>query len=71
VSYVERERQRAESLQQEGLDWLHQLHEESRRQTQILADIRTHTRLFYVVLIIWLVLTGIGLLFWLASLSSR
>lgn len=69
MSYIERERQRGEALQQEQLDWMHQQHEELAEQTRLLriqteklANIQTHTNLLYVVTIIWLVLTGIGLL---------
>lgn len=70
MDYIERERKRSEALQQEQLDWLHQLHEESRKQTEILADIRRHTTLFYVVLIIWLILTVIGLLIYAANSAN-
>jgi hypothetical protein len=72
MSYIERERQRSEALQQEQLDWLHQQHEELaeqtallRVQTEVLSRIATHTNLLYVVTIIWVVLTVFGLLAWL------
>jgi hypothetical protein len=70
MSYIERERQRGEALQQEQLDWLHQQHEELaeqtallRVQTETLSRIATHTNLVYVVTVLWLVSAGIGLLF--------
>jgi hypothetical protein len=69
MSYIERERQRGEALQQEQLDWLHQQHEELaeqtrllRVQTEALGRIATHTHLFYVVTILWIVFTVVGLL---------
>src|SRR4051812_24853186 len=75
MSYVERERQRSEALLQEQLDWLHQQHEELAAQTRHLADhttllidIRKHTGLVYNLLIIWLVLTVLGILFYVFAL---
>jgi hypothetical protein len=69
MTYIERERQRGEALQQEHLDWLNQQHEELVAQTRHLADhttllldIRRHTSLVYNLLIVWLVLTGVAIL---------
>lgn len=74
MNYIERERQRGEALQQEGLDWLHEQHEQLvqqtallRKQTETLYRIATHTNLLYVVTIIWLVLTVLGLLIMLSN----
>ncbi|MGY1617219.1 hypothetical protein ACI797_10790 [Geodermatophilus sp. SYSU D00691] len=41
-------------------EWLH-LH------TEALQDIRKHTRLLYVIGIIWLVLFGLGVVFWICA----
>jgi hypothetical protein len=74
MSYIERERQRGEALQQEQLDWLHQQHEELAAHTRLLAEqttllreVRRHTGLVYNILIIWLVLTGFAILFYVVS----
>jgi hypothetical protein len=74
MSYIERERQRTEALQQEQLDWLHQQHEELSEQTRLLRmqaealrRIATHTNFLFVVTIIWLVLSVICALAWATS----
>lgn len=78
MSYIERERQRGEALQQEQLDWLHNQHEALLEQNQLLRQqnvtlnrISSHTQLFYVLAIIWLVLTGLGLLVYLLEVASN
>lgn len=77
MSYIERERQRGEALQQEQLDWLHNQHEALLEQNQLLRQqndtlnrIHSHTQLFYVLAIIWLVLTGLALLGYLVAAAS-
>jgi hypothetical protein len=75
TSYVERERQRSEALQQEQLDWLHQQHEELVEQTRLLGEqtallreVRQHTGFMYNVLVIWVVLTCLGLVVYVMSI---
>jgi prophage tail gpP-like protein len=58
VSYTDR----AEEAQQEQLDWLSQIAEESRAQTHLLRTIARHTGLLYWSAIVGLVLVGIWLL---------
>jgi len=58
---------RAAEAQQEQLDWLHELHEESKRQTALLAQIRQHTALLYFVGVVSVVFMVLGCLAWLAA----
>lgn len=53
---------RAEQAQQEQLDWLHHIHEQSRVQTELLRTIARHTGLLYVLAIFGLVCFGIYVL---------
>jgi hypothetical protein len=85
VAYIERERQRAEALQQEQLDWLyqhhtaleeqldwlHHQHVELAQQTVLLRDIRRHSGLVYGMLIAYLIILALGVLFFLGSLITR
>lgn len=64
MTYAERD----EAARQEQLDWLHELHEQAKAQTALLAQIRQHTGLLYGVALVFVVLMGLGLLGWLASL---
>jgi len=60
VSYIERERQRAEVLQQEQLDWLHAHHLELAEQTRLLREIAKYTGLQHRLTVIALGLLGIA-----------
>lgn len=56
------ERQRTEEFREEQLDWLHQQHAQMSRQTRLLEEIAKHTRLFYALAVLWLVLTVMGVI---------
>lgn len=82
MDYIARERQRQAQptqLQEEHLDWLHELHEEAKTQslllqaqTEILEEMRRHTRFVSNVVLWWFVLTLPGLMGWiLFLLASR
>lgn len=53
------QRRTADEAQQEQLDWLYQLAEESRAQTAVLLRIAKHTGLIYALSIAWLVILAI------------
>jgi hypothetical protein len=59
VTYAEQRRATANDAQQEQLDWLYQLTEESRAQTAVLQRIAKHTGLIYGLTIAWLVILAI------------
>ena len=55
--------ERADAAQQEQLDWLSQIAEENKAQTELLRNISRHTAITYVATIIGLVVLG----FWLMA----
>jgi hypothetical protein len=58
VAYIDR----AEQAQQEQLDWLHEIHEQSQAQTELLRRIARYMALIYGLAIVCAVLGGIWLL---------
>lgn len=51
--------------QEEQLDWLHELHEQARRQTGLLEQQTRYLRMLYRAAIVWLVLVVAGSFTWL------
>ena len=69
-SYMEQERQRTDEWREEMLDWMHVQNQQLEAQTRLLERIARHTGLIYAVVIIWLILTGLGLVFAIAAANA-
>lgn len=65
----DQDRQRTDEYREEQLDWLHQQNEHLARQTELLERIARHTNLFYVLTVIWLVFTLVGVLLYVVRLD--
>lgn len=65
------------SAQEEQLDWLHSIHSEMVAQTdelkvhtELLDKVRGYTRFFYVLGVIYVILTALAIVGWLLALTN-